>query len=344
MGRQCVHAGLLPPLRCRGGKPEASAPSAPASGTGRASKSLSRGCPPTRAAAEGRGARGRRGGAQHRGDQRRQVEVALAGGAHDAGQDLLGVGAVAGAVAAAHLADDDGGPELVASSEGSHKKRNTAGNGLFGRASWWPSSEGSHKKRNTAGNSVARCRRRRAAAVRRPAASRAVSRPRAVAIPCSLSAPALQRSRRSRPARRTACTSPAQGTVGMVLPTAACSVGAGGSDRFGAVTLQRYGAHPSAHEVGEHRRASLNLPGDVDELPIPTARRGGLSPAFGETDVHASAGYDRWLKANTVKRRHAYVTFRQPVTACEWRTSTRRTADAPAGLVRRDHGRIANSS
>ena len=51
------------------------------------------------------------GGAQHRSDQRRQVEVALAGGAHDAGQDLLGVGAVAGAVAAAHLADDHGGPD-----------------------------------------------------------------------------------------------------------------------------------------------------------------------------------------------------------------------------------------
>ena len=37
--------------------------------------------------------------------------MTLAGGAHDAGQDLLGVGAVAGAVAAAHLADDDGGPD-----------------------------------------------------------------------------------------------------------------------------------------------------------------------------------------------------------------------------------------
>ena len=37
--------------------------------------------------------------------------LTLAGGAHDAGQDLLGVGAVAGAVAAAHLADDDGGPD-----------------------------------------------------------------------------------------------------------------------------------------------------------------------------------------------------------------------------------------
>ena len=50
-------------------------------------------------------------GAQQRGDQRRQVEVALAGGAHDAGEHLLGVGTVARAVAAAHLADDHGGPD-----------------------------------------------------------------------------------------------------------------------------------------------------------------------------------------------------------------------------------------
>ena len=32
-------------------------------------------------------------------------------GANDAGEDLLGVGALPGAVAAAHLADDDGGPD-----------------------------------------------------------------------------------------------------------------------------------------------------------------------------------------------------------------------------------------
>ena len=51
------------------------------------------------------------GGAQHRGEQRRQVEVALSCGAYDAGEDLLGVGALSGAVAAAHLADDDGGPD-----------------------------------------------------------------------------------------------------------------------------------------------------------------------------------------------------------------------------------------
>ena len=51
------------------------------------------------------------GGAQHRGDQRRQIEVALAGGAHDAGQHLLAVGAVAGAVATADLSDNDGGTD-----------------------------------------------------------------------------------------------------------------------------------------------------------------------------------------------------------------------------------------
>ena len=46
------------------------------------------------------------GGAQHRGDQRRQIEMALAGGAHDAGEHLLGVGAVAGAVATADCEHD----------------------------------------------------------------------------------------------------------------------------------------------------------------------------------------------------------------------------------------------
>ena len=51
------------------------------------------------------------GGTQHRGEQRGQVDVALSCGAYDAGEDLLGVGALSGAVAAAHLADDDGGPD-----------------------------------------------------------------------------------------------------------------------------------------------------------------------------------------------------------------------------------------
>ena len=50
------------------------------------------------------------GGVEDGGDQRGEVEVALVGGAHDAGEHLLGVGAVPGAIAAADLAGDDGGP------------------------------------------------------------------------------------------------------------------------------------------------------------------------------------------------------------------------------------------
>ena len=59
------------------------------------------------------------GGTQHRGDQRGEVEVSLGSGPHDTGEYLLGVGAVAGAIAAADLSDDDGGA-----------------NGLFGAPSW----------------------------------------------------------------------------------------------------------------------------------------------------------------------------------------------------------------
>ena len=63
---------------------------------------------PTR---RGSGARRPSGAALSAGDRAAEVEFALACGAHDAGEDLLGVGALAGAVAAAHLADDDGGPD-----------------------------------------------------------------------------------------------------------------------------------------------------------------------------------------------------------------------------------------
>ena len=51
------------------------------------------------------------GGAQHRGDQRARVEMALAGGAHDTGQHLLGVRPAPGAVAAADLAGDHRGAD-----------------------------------------------------------------------------------------------------------------------------------------------------------------------------------------------------------------------------------------
>ena len=40
-----------------------------------------------------------------------QVEFALACGAYDAGEDVLGVGALAGALVAVHRADNDGGPD-----------------------------------------------------------------------------------------------------------------------------------------------------------------------------------------------------------------------------------------
>ena len=53
------------------------------------------------------------GGAEHRGEQGAGVELALAGGAHDAGQDLPGVGSAPGAVAAADLAGDHRGADGV---------------------------------------------------------------------------------------------------------------------------------------------------------------------------------------------------------------------------------------
>ena len=40
-----------------------------------------------------------------------RVEVVLAGSAHDAGEHLPGVGTLAGAIPAAHLADDHGGAD-----------------------------------------------------------------------------------------------------------------------------------------------------------------------------------------------------------------------------------------
>ena len=154
--------------------------------------------PPMRSAAEGRGVRGRRfRGAQQRGDRRRQVEAALAGGAHDAGEHLLGVCTVARAVP----------PHTL--------RMTTAGRMACSARQLVASSEGSHKKRNTAGNSVARCAAKRSASASGSGASislprRALSRPGAVARPCSLGSPALQPCRRSTPACRTAYTPPAQ--------------------------------------------------------------------------------------------------------------------------------------
>ena len=50
-------------------------------------------------------------GAQHLGRQHRQVEAALTDGTHHGREHLLSVGALAGAVAAAYLADDHRGPD-----------------------------------------------------------------------------------------------------------------------------------------------------------------------------------------------------------------------------------------
>ena len=72
--------------------------------------------------------------------------MALTGGAHDAGEHLLSIGAVAGAVATTHLAGDDSGP-----------------NGLFGAPELVASTVRSRRKRNTASNSVVRCRAKRSA-------------------------------------------------------------------------------------------------------------------------------------------------------------------------------------
>ena len=55
--------------------------------------------------------RGGVGGTEHRGDQRSEVEVPLVSRPDDAGEDLLGVGSVAGAVAATDLAGHDGGSD-----------------------------------------------------------------------------------------------------------------------------------------------------------------------------------------------------------------------------------------
>ena len=50
------------------------------------------------------------GRAEHGDDHRGEVEMTLVNGPHDAGEQLLGVGAVARAIASADFAGDDAGP------------------------------------------------------------------------------------------------------------------------------------------------------------------------------------------------------------------------------------------
>ena len=51
------------------------------------------------------------GRAEHRDDQRGELELTLVGGPHDAGEHLLGVGAVAGTITATDFAGDHGGSD-----------------------------------------------------------------------------------------------------------------------------------------------------------------------------------------------------------------------------------------
>ena len=82
--------------------------------------------------------------------------------------------------------------------------------------------DGSRRKRNTAGNSLAKCLAKRlassnggGASISRP--SRASSRPRSTSRPRRVSSPFWQRSRTSRPAWRTRLDLRAPGTVGVVF-------------------------------------------------------------------------------------------------------------------------------
>ena len=124
------------------------------------------------------------GGPQHRGEDRRQVEAPLTGRAHDAGQHLLGVGAVAGARLPPHtLRVTTAGRmacsarQLVASTDGSHKNRNTAGNR-------WPSVRRSAWRRPIAGG--------RRSGDRAPGFESAAGRRQAVRAQCACVAAAAQ--------------------------------------------------------------------------------------------------------------------------------------------------------
>ena len=75
------------------------------------------------------------GGAQDGGEQRGEVEVSLGSGPHDTGEYLLGVGAVAGAIAAADLSDDDGGANGLFGAPVGRVDRRVPQEGEHGRAS-----------------------------------------------------------------------------------------------------------------------------------------------------------------------------------------------------------------
>ena len=122
--------------------------------------------------------------------------------------------------------------------------------------------------------------------------------------PCSPSSPALQRSRRSRPARRTTCTSPAQGLSGC-------------SSRSCLQRWSRWFRHVWVQSVV----AAIRRPSVAHE------HAGVVGSEDGGGIVEPAVGADR------VDRRVRGDERPEPMAD---------GADAPAGLVRRDYGRVAD--
>ena len=141
------------------------------------------------------------GRAQHRRDQRARVEVALAGGTHDAGQHLPGVGPAPGAVAAADLTRDYCGAD-----------------GLFGPpvggVDRRVAQEEEHRREfvgQVLGEALGVGQRRRGVdQPAEPGGEPTAGRRQTVFTDFAR----VERVRRARPSRRTACTAPAQGLSG----------------------------------------------------------------------------------------------------------------------------------
>ena len=202
----------------------------------------------------------------------------MAGGAHDADEDLLGVGAVAGAVAAAHLADDHSGPDGLFGAPVGGVERGVPQEEEHGREF------GGQVPREALGVVERR---------------RCVDQP---TEPGGESAAGRWLAQRSRvaavpqveagPQNRLHLAGP--GTVRIVLPELLAALRRWFRQVWCSPSKQRYGAHPL---VGpQHRGGIVEPPAGAD-------------------------GVDRRVRGDERP---------QPVA---------HAADAPAGLVRRDHGR-----
>ena len=167
--------------------------------------------------------------------------MTLVGCPDDAGEHLLGVRAVASAIATAQTL-----------------RMTTAGRMACSARQLVASTDGCQRKANTAGNSMARWAANRSAASSGDGfaisrASRASSRPRAVAKPWSLNPPpASRRSRNSRAACRTAFTRTTHRLRGW--SSCRCLVRRSRWARHvwcSASVKRRYGAHPSRTSTPE---------------------------------------------------------------------------------------------